>query len=330
MGEHQLIAAHASAPYIGNMIYDEYLELVEARHPFLARMIGVAPGPVLDAYVDMMNHVSWEFETSDNGGRGESYNRAQMVLSNRAEGMTRLLAMFSETGRLPGPDCVILDALAGDGTVSRLATTLPSAPTIISADLSGLMIMACLEQGLPCIRQSASRSLLRDDALDGVLIAYGSHHLSDIERRMAAAEAKRTLRPGGRLVLHDFEIGGGVDAFFRDVVHPFSATGHDYPHFTRQEMEMLLRDAGFRDVAVIDMEDPFVIPGVTEQGARAGMLAHLFHMYGLVKLNVDHPHGRADMERRVADTLGRIHVTGSAGRFEARLRRTALVAVGVA
>lgn len=330
MGEHQIISPRSGAAYVGNFFYEDYLDYITGQHPFLAWMIGTAPGPALDAYVDVMNRVSWEFEGGQTGGRGELYNRAQMVLSNRAEGMTRLLAMFSDTGEVPGPECVVLDALAGDGTVSRVAWTLERAPTIISADLSGLMIQSCIEQGLPCIRQSASRSLLRADVLDGVLIAYGSHHLDEMERRMAAAEAKRTLRPGGRLVLHDFEVGGPVDAFFRDVVHPYSATGHPYPHFTRDEMQDLLTNAGFHKVEVIDMDDPFIIPGVTPEGARAGMLAHLWHMYGLVKLNVETAEGRADLEKRVLDTLGRIEVTGGPGAWQARLPRTALVAVGVA
>lgn len=330
MGEHQLLAPQSHAAYLGDFLYEDYLEYITSQHPFLAWMIGTAPGPALDAYVEVMNRISWEFEGDATGGRGDLYNRAQMVLGNRAEGMVRLLSMFSADGTIPGSECVILDALAGDGTVSRVAWMLEKAPTIISADLSGLMIQSCMEQGLPCIRQSASRSLLRSDVLDGVLIAYGSHHLDDVERRMAAAEAKRTLRPGGRFVLHDFEVGGHVDAFFRDVVHPFSATGHPYPHFRRDEMEVLFEGAGFSDVQIIDMDDPFVIPGVTEQGARAGMLAHLWNMYGLVKLDADTAQGRADLERRVNATLGQITVTGQDSTWEARLPRTALVAVGVA
>lgn len=330
MGEHRLIAPQAPPAYIGESSFADYLEYVQGRHPFLARMIAARPGPKLTAYVAEMNALSWEFEADAGGGRGNAYNTAQMVAGNRSAGMATLLSMFGEEGAMPGRGRIVLDALAGDGTVSRFAATLAGAPTLISADISALMVQSCMEQGLPCVRQSAAQSLLRDDVLDGVLIAYGSHHLDAAARRAAAAEAMRTLKPGGRLVLHDFEVGGPVDAFFREVVHPYTATGHPHPHFTRGEMRDLLEGAGFRDIRVIEMDDPFLIPGLTAEGARAGMLAHLWHMYGLIKLGCETAAERDDLEARVAATLGRIDVYETGHLWEAKLGRTALVAIGTA
>ncbi|MEM6662818.1 MAG: methyltransferase domain-containing protein [Pseudomonadota bacterium] len=331
MSEHQPIHLSEQVEYTPGMSFEAFLKRTAARHPFLYEMIQRPDDAVLDRLLMTMNALSWEFEEDGDGGRGTVYNVAQKVADNRARGMTRLLQLFSPSGdQMPGPDTVILDVLAGDGTVSRFARTLKQAPTIISADLSGLMVEACLLQGLPCLRQPASDSLLKDGVLDGVLIAYGSHHMDANGRTAAAAEARRTLKPGGRFVLHDFESGGPMDAFFADVVHPFSATGHPHPHFSRAEMQDLLDGAGFRDIVIFEMPDPFQIPGNTEAAARAGMLAHLWHMYGLVKLGYKSQAERADLEARVNATLGQIKTQRDGTTWRAHLHRSALVAVGTA
>ena len=243
--------------------------------------------------------------------------------------MTALLGLFSEGGtEVPGRDCMILDALAGDGTISRFAETLPQRPTIISADLSGYMIAECLEAGLPCIRQSASRSLLKDGVLDGVLVAYGSHHLPADDRHEAAREAHRTLKPGGKFVLHDFEIGGPVDRWFEEVVDPYSATGHPHPHFSRPEMTEILAGAGYTGMRVFEMEDPFTLAGRDPEEARRRVLRHLYNMYGLVKLPLETDADYAELERLAARTLGGISVRQAGEGCVARLERPALIAVG--
>ena len=228
--------------YVADLSFDQFMDRTARLHPDLARLIDRERSRDIGPYLRSMHEASWEFETTATGGRGIAYNVAQKATDNRAEGMTALLSLFSPEGAdVPGPGCVILDALAGDGTISRFAAGLPRRPTIISGDLSGYMVAQCMEQNLPCIRQSAATSLFSDRVLDGVLIAYGSHHLTAAERQRAADEAFRTLKPGGRLVLHDFETGGAVDRWFGEVVHPFSLTGHPHPHFSRDEMTRLMR-----------------------------------------------------------------------------------------
>ena len=174
----------------------------------------------------------------------------------------------------------------------------------------------------------SATSLLHDGVLDGVLIAYGSHHLAGPERLAAAREAHRTLKPGGRFVLHDFEIGGPVDHWFAAMVHPFSETGHPHLHFSRAEMADLLADAGFAEAEVIDMNDPFTLSSSTAHGARLAVLRHLYNMYGLVKLPLETGDDLEDLERRVNETLGPITVARVGEHWIGRLHRTALVAIG--
>lgn len=282
-----------------------------------------------DQYLHDLDLMSWEFEDTAAGGRGSAYNTAQQSVANRKIGMIDLLRRFSGTRDLPKPNAKILDVLGGDGTVARFCKTLAAdGPTIFTADLSRLMIDACHAQGLPCIRQSATRSLFRDSVLDGVLIAYGSHHLDDRERRDAAAEAYRTLKPGGRLVLHDFEIGSACAEWFERVVHPYSRTGHPYPHFSRTEMAEILFDAGFVEVSIADMHDPFHLHGASPDQARREAVMHMYKMYDLVKIADRADDIQPRLERHITDIFGPIAVRPVLGGYVAEIDRTAIVAVG--
>jgi SAM-dependent methyltransferase len=190
------------------------------------------------------------------------------------------------------------------------------------------MIGACHAQALPCVRQSATRSLFRDNVLDGVLIAYGSHHLDSSARPLAVREAHRTLRAGGRLVLHDFEIGGPSASWFDRVVHPYSRTGHPHRHFSRDEMFNLLASAGFRDVRVFEISDPFTLHGSSPEEARHNAIMHLYDMYDLIKVADAACDIVPRLERHVSKTLGPISIRRDGRGYIAEIHRQALVAVG--
>jgi SAM-dependent methyltransferase len=190
------------------------------------------------------------------------------------------------------------------------------------------MIDACHAQALPCVRQPATRSLFRDDVLDGVLIAYGSHHLDSNARTLAVREAHRTLRVGGRLVLHDFEIGGRCAKWFDSVVHPYSRTGHPHAHFSRQEMIHLLTSAGFRDVSVFEIRDPFTLNGSSSEEAKHNAIMHMYDMYDLIEIAYSAGDIAPCLERHITETLGPISIREEGGGYVAQIPRHALVAVG--
>jgi ubiquinone/menaquinone biosynthesis C-methylase UbiE len=319
-----------TALYLNGYSFAEYLDYLRQRHPDLHELLSPERCCHAERTVAAINMTSYEFDDEDVGGRGVAYNAAQRSSDNRQVGMTALLKCFSASSEVPGQSFKILDVLGGDGTFARLCRTLgPHGPTIYTADVSKFMIDACHAQALPCVRQPATRSLFRDDVLDGVLIAYGSHHLDSHARPLAVREAHRTLTAGGRLVLHDFEVGGNCARWFEQVVHPYSRTGHPHAHFSRHEMFHLLTSAGFRDVRVFDIRDPFTLQGSSPEEARHNAIMHIYGMYDLIKIADAARDIASCLERHITDTLGPITIRRERGRYIAQIPRHALVAVGI-
>lgn len=315
--------------YLNGYSFKEYLDYLRHDHPGLYDLLSPERCCDTEQYIAKMKIDSWEFEDEKAGGRGLAYNSAQKSADNRKVGMTTLLKCLSPSLGVLGQGLRILDVLGGDGTFARFCKTLGHHTlTIYTADISKLMIDACYAQSLPCVRQSATRSLFRDNVLDGILIAYGSHHLDSNARRLAVREAHRTLRTGGRFVLHDFEIGGSCAKWFDSVVHPYSRTGHPHAHFSRHEMFDLLTAAGFRDVRILDICDPFTLRGRSSEEAKRNAIMHMYDMYDLIKV-ADSPRDIAPcLERHITETFGPISIQQEACGYVARISRRALVAVG--
>jgi SAM-dependent methyltransferase len=315
--------------YVSRYRFEEYLNYLRDGDPELYDLLNHETSCDAERHIAKMNRISWEFEDEKAGGRGSAYNVAQRSVDNRRVGMTTLLGCFWSPAEGCGQGLRILDVLGGDGTFARFCKTLGHhTPTVYTADISKFMIDACHAQGLPCVRQSATSSLFRDNVLNGVLIAYGTHHLDSNERRLAVGEAHRTLRAGGRLVLHDFEIGGRCAKWFENVVHPYSRTGHAHAHFSRHEMVDLLVSAGFREVEVFEMHDPFTLHGDSPEQAKHNAIVHMHEMYDLIKVADSAGDIAPCLERHITETLGPISIRHDHGRYTAQISRHALVAVG--
>jgi SAM-dependent methyltransferase len=318
--------------YLADLTFADYLHEIRENYPGLYDLLEPTriEAGAIGRYIKEMDSVSWEFEDKDVGGRGVAYIRSQENSDNRRVGMETLIKCFSPSyDEMPGPAFRILDVLGGGGTVARFLSTLATpTPAIITADLSKLMIGSARAKKLPYIRQSAARSLFRDNVLDGVLIAYGSQLLSQEVRQLAVMESHRTLKPGHRLVLHAFEIGERVAKFFDDVAHPYSRTGHPHQHFTRPGILELFTRAGFRDLRLFEISDPFILRGATPEEAKRNAIMHLYRMYDLVKVASTESDIESALEPLIVNTLGPIAVSREQGNYVAQIPRSTLVAVG--
>ena len=122
----------ADQSYLSGVTFQDFLTILAGQHPFLLGMIDQSDPSAIAATIAQMNKASWEFEDTANGGRGVAYNLAQRIASNRSTGMTEVLKLFSPGGTIvPGPETIVLDALAGDA---------PDAATILGLGAIGLTV----------------------------------------------------------------------------------------------------------------------------------------------------------------------------------------------
>ncbi|GHO95050.1 hypothetical protein KSF_050980 [Reticulibacter mediterranei] len=246
-----------------------------------------------------------DFEATQQGGRGELYTYAQKNLSVRQVGITQLFRMIAPEQDLRkfSKKYTVLDALGGDGTLTRSLLNVLSSntqPSILTSDISAYMVSAARAHGLPAIRQMVQSLVLKDNCLDASIVAYGSHHIPVNQRLQACQETFRVLKPGGHIVFHDFENASPVTMWFANVVHPYSSTGHNFPHFTSEELRSYLEGAAFEDVKVEYIYDPFILSAKSSQEAIYMLGEYLLNMYGLVKLADTYP---GQDQRMLAYTL---------------------------
>lgn len=333
--------------YLPGMDIEQYMQTMRRDHWHVSEILDLRD-EALSAAAGWLN-TSIEFENDSSLGRGASYRRAQIERTARQEGITTLLGWLG-VGRRGGAS-LMLDVLGGDGLMAdtwRLSAgaSRNERVPLLTGDLSGRMVQAALNAGLPAVRQPAQRLLLKDSCVDGVVIAYGTHHIPRAQRPMACLEAFRVLRRGGRLVLHDFEEGSPVAQWFEKVVHYYSPAGHSYEHFTAMEMTDYLRECGFVDIHAERVYDPFQIRRTNAEEAMSALLRYVFDMYGL-RLLRDECGDEAELMARLRELIERyFHYdasdlpssTGWSRRLElrsegtgfvAQLPRIALVASGV-
>jgi SAM-dependent methyltransferase len=274
-----------AARYLPGMSISDFERSFRARFPHMASTLWLSRPGRTEVLGPMFAEPN-EFE-SNSTGRGDSYRQAHRQSMVKAVGVAQLLELASGESSADGlpPDYLLLDVLGGDGTVARAASQLPnwSSPRqwILTGDLSGQMIRQALAYELPAVRLAAQFLLCRDETFGGVLFAYGSHHIPVHQRTASYADAFRVLRPGGRLAVHDFEIGSPTANWFETVVDTYSPNGHKYTHFSRAELEAGMAAAGFADVAVKLIYDPIVVHARDAHDARLGILNYLLDSYGL-------------------------------------------------
>ncbi|MGW7541087.1 class I SAM-dependent methyltransferase [Streptomyces sp. NPDC054770] len=327
--------------YLPTMTIGTYLSTVAATHPLLSSLLDLGR-PGTEAALAALADTVTEFD-SDGTGRGDSYRKAQRNTMVRWTGIRQILGLLAPQR---SGAATVLDVLGGDGTIARALATAAdpvlSGLCVVTGDVSGTMVERALEHGLPAVRQSADFLFLRDDAVDAVLLAYGTHHISPVDRPAAIAEAARVVRADGQVLVHDFDETSPMARFFTEVVHPYSTAGHDYRHFSRAHLTELFDHAGI-PAQLVDFYDPLTVVADSAEEARQGMCDYIQEMYGIHKFFAEYENAEAawhSLEQYFdhAAYLGAVNRRGdfrssptiyaAGNRFVAEVPRVALLAVG--
>jgi ArsR family transcriptional regulator len=134
------------------------------------------------------------------------------------------------------PDLVIADLGCGTGQMSR--TLAPFVRRVIGVDASAAMLDAARERA-PAnldLREGKLEQLpLADAEVDCALLFLVLHYV--VEPAVALGEARRVLKPGGRLLV--------VDMMPHDREEMRESMGHLWPGFSSEQMNEWLSAAGF-------------------------------------------------------------------------------------
>ena len=164
--------------------------------------------------------------------------------------------LLQRAGLQPGSR--VVDVGSGPGLTSRLMASSFSGCSVVGVELDGdLAALATqLNAELPCrfVRGSALSIPLRDDCADFAYARFLLQHLPDIAT--VAAEMRRVVTPGGRVVLLDVDDGTLVfdpaprhfEHFHERVVRAQRELGGD--RFVGRKLYRLLRQVGCSDVGV--------------------------------------------------------------------------------
>lgn len=102
----------------------------------------------------------------------------------------------------------VLDLAGGTGRAARaIADPVGAArvPALVVVDASRPMLRHARNRGTAAVQGDAGRLPVRTTSVDAVVVLDALHHLPD--REAALAEAGRVLRPGGVLVIREFDPG---------------------------------------------------------------------------------------------------------------------------
>jgi SAM-dependent methyltransferase len=266
------------------------LDLVEHAHP---RTFGLLDPDLISSPVRIAHHAELtervdghhDFKESARGGAYREMQR-QVPLA-REFGDRRIFELLASAPGGLTERAVGADIIGGNGTCARVAARLlpaDSRPYIITSDPCLAMVEDALAQGLPALWQAGHATLFSPGVLSWVLGSRGFHHIPESVRPEVASEAFRVLEPHGRVLFIDMEEGTPSARFYSEALDAYTETGHDHAHFTRDGFGTLLREAGFSQVEVFPLYDPFIFRASSADAARSRLLAHLVKMFGMVRL----------------------------------------------
>lgn len=197
---------------------------------------------------------------------------------------TRLLGMDRHRSELiriaavsPGQE--VLDVGCGSGDLlMELARAVPGV-RLTGLDPDGIALGRAARKatragtGVTLIRGYADELPLEDGCLDHVVSTMAIHHLDPPARTAFAAEARRVLRPGGRITILDFggPSGGHAHGVRGHISAMMDATVRKNPQLKPNldnGLPELLRSAGFNDATEVAHRQTMVGPLTYVRGTR--------------------------------------------------------------
>ena len=185
----------------------------------------------------------------------------------------------------------------------------------VVVDRSAEMLAYASAKGLKTVRADAQRLPFGAEEFDAVTMISMLHHVEDF--RAALAEARRVLRPGGRLVLKGFAGEDAVSLWIVDYF-PSSRAWMDATHPPRAAFLKELPGARLIEVVFEDMQDASLAalsadPRRVLQAGECGATSYFERMQrdhpqelraGLDRLREDIAAGRAPHRAGTATVLG--------------------------
>ncbi len=183
---------------------------------------------------------------------------------------------------------VLLDVLAGNGTMGRMLEQLYAKhPKYIGNDVSlNLVIQGVLDQKL--IYYSDIRSnFLKQNIAEYAACSYGSHHIPIQNREEFIWGCYQKIKKGGTFALQDFESRSATAQWYSVCIDTYRHCGHQYEHFTPQSMKSLLHTAGFKNISVHHIYDPFILKissDISDEQAKKDFYKYLINLYALDRI----------------------------------------------
>lgn len=147
------------------------------------------------------------------------------------------------------PGARVLDLAAGNGRHGVLSAK--AGASVVAADFSRALLSFAAERGLAVVQADARELPFRAASFDGALFVAALHCIPGRAARIGAlAEARRVLRPGGRMLVtvwSRFRENGLRGALVADADVPWGDVARYYHFYTPLELLADCRAAGFRD-----------------------------------------------------------------------------------
>ena len=186
-------------------------------------------------------------------------------------------------------EAIIVDLLAGNGTFSRVCKSLLSHKShlTIGVDVSKTMVADSMQRSESVINCHYSDPILADQIADGVVSAYGTHHIDESDRNVFYQTAKRLVKPGGKVVIQDFCEGTPTEKWYSEVIDTYRVAGHKYKHFTEESLRKGLKSV-FNNVDLAYSYDPFCMEFDSdcndEESVIKSFYIYLISLFSLEKL----------------------------------------------